>query len=178
MPRWLDFVLFQAVWLCAVLGAAQSLAWLGPFAAAVYVGLRLKSGDAMRSLARVGAVAVVVGACVDGALGGFGLVRYAAAVGPAWLAPPWIVALWVAFAATLGGALSWLHPRPLLAVLLGGVAGPLAYWSGARLGALEFGGPSGVSLLAIGGAWALATPLLSRLSMPEPSDAAPRPRAA
>ena len=50
-------------------------------------------------------------------------------------APHWIVAMWVLFASTLNVSLRWLRGRWALATLLGAVAGPLAYYGGAGLGA-------------------------------------------
>ena len=45
------------------------------------------------------------------------------------------------------------------ACVLGGVAGPLAYYAGARLGGVSFADPL-ASLIAVGGVWTLAMPLL------------------
>jgi hypothetical protein len=72
-----------------------------------------------------------------------------------------MVALWMNLAATLRHSLSWLCGRPVLALVMGAVAGPLAYWGGARLGAVELGAPLGSSLAAIAVEWALALPLLA-----------------
>ena len=77
--------------------------------------------------------------------------------------PPWMIGLWLNFAATLNQSLGWLHGRPLLAALFGAIGGPLAYYGGARLGATEtLPGIEGMVLLAIG--WGVMTPLLFRLA--------------
>jgi hypothetical protein len=56
-------------------------------------------------------------------------------------------------------ALDWLKNRWLASVVLGAAAGPLSYWAGARLGALELIDPV-PALLALAIGWALMTPLL------------------
>lgn len=45
------------------------------------------------------------------------------------------------------------------ACVLGAVAGPLAYYAGARLGGMSFADPL-ASLIAVGGVWTQAMPLL------------------
>ena len=72
--------------------------------------------------------------------------------------PVWMVALWVAFAATLRHSLGWLRGRWLLGAVLGAIGGPLAYLSGQALGAVALHGEAGV--LAVAVQFALATPLL------------------
>jgi len=57
-------------------------------------------------------------------------------------------------------ALSWLAGRYALGALLGAVGGPLAYASGIRLGAAEFGRPLVPSLLTLAGVWLVVTPAL------------------
>ena len=70
-----------------------------------------------------------------------------------------MVSLWLNFAATLNVSLAWLRSRYLLAAIFGGVAGPLAYYSGAKLGATEaLPTMSGILVLAVG--WGILTPFL------------------
>jgi len=79
------------------------------------------------------------------------------------MAPYWITALWILFAATLNVMLRWLRGRELTSIVLGGLGGPLAFYSGSRLGAVSFQSPwIALSLQALG--WAVVTPLLVGLS--------------
>ena len=65
--------------------------------------------------------------------------------------PYWILAMWALFATTLNASLGWLHGRPALAGALGMLSGPLAYWAGARLGAIELVQPAAaLAALALG----------------------------
>jgi hypothetical protein len=78
---------------------------------------------------------------------------------PRPLSPPWMICLWLNFAATLNVSMAWLRGRYLVAAVFGAIGGPLAYYSGARLGATEaLPTTGGMLLLAIG--WGLMTPLL------------------
>ena len=75
----------------------------------------------------------------------------------------WLVILWALFATTLNSSLRVLQSRPWIAAALGAAGGPLAYYAGASLGALQFLEPAAMlAALALG--WALATPLLLSLA--------------
>jgi non-ribosomal peptide synthetase component F len=70
-----------------------------------------------------------------------------------------MVALWAMFATTLNVSLRALRARPWLAAALGAAGGPLAYYAGARLGALQLADfHAGLAAIAVG--WAWLTPLL------------------
>ena len=71
--------------------------------------------------------------------------------------------MWALFATILNVSLRWLKGRWAVAALAGAVAGPLAYYGGSRLGALQFGN-EGVALIALSLGWAVFTPLLMALS--------------
>ena len=60
--------------------------------------------------------------------------------------------------------MTWLHARPLAAVVLGVVGGPLSYLAGERMGALRFLEPrwQGLALGAV--SFGVATCGLSRLA--------------
>jgi hypothetical protein len=63
-------------------------------------------------------------------------------------------ALWLGFSSLPNGSLTWLQGRTGLQMLLGLIFGPLAYWTGAKMGAAAM--PTVGALLIIGLAWALA----------------------
>ena len=78
-------------------------------------------------------------------------------------APYWIVLMWGLFATILNVSLRWLRGRWLIAAIAGGLGGPLAYYGGHRLGALEFGDQN-AALIALALGWAVVTPILVALS--------------
>jgi hypothetical protein len=71
----------------------------------------------------------------------------------------WMVMLWVNLATTINVSMVWLRGRYGLAALSGSIGGPMAYYSGAKLGAMtRLPEPGG--LLAVSIAWAISLPLL------------------
>jgi hypothetical protein len=71
--------------------------------------------------------------------------------------------MWGLFATILNVSLRWLRGRWLIAAIAGGLGGPLAYYGGHRLGALEFGDQN-AALIALALGWAVVTPILVALS--------------
>jgi hypothetical protein len=154
-----NIALFQAGWFACVLGAAHGLPWIGAMAAAAIVAWHaLRAARPVRELALIG-VAVALGALFETVLLQSGFVRFPHGGLFDGLAPYWMVALWALFATTLNVSLRWLRAHPALGALLGAIGGPVAYYAGARLGAIELAAAGG-SLAAIAIGWALLTPLL------------------
>ncbi|MEZ0288817.1 MAG: DUF2878 domain-containing protein [Methylophilus sp.] len=73
--------------------------------------------------------------------------------------PFWMIALWLAFASTLNVSMRWLQVKPVLAAVLGGIFGPLAYLGAAQLGVIHLPSPT-FSLAWVALEWAIAMPLL------------------
>jgi hypothetical protein len=154
----LNAVAFQGAWFACVLGGAQGWPWAGAVLALLVVAVQLAlAPDPAREVLLVAAV-TLLGLALDSTLIATGWLAFASPVPFAALAPVWIVALWAAFATTLTVSLHWLQGRWLLAGALGALAGPLAYYAGARLGAVRLhAAPQALAALAL--VWALALPL-------------------
>ena len=71
--------------------------------------------------------------------------------------------MWGVFATTLNLSLRWLKGRWFIAILSGAIAGPLAYYAGARLGGVVFTEQM-TALIALSLGWAVLMPLLMALS--------------
>ncbi len=161
-----NFVLFQLVWFACVMGAAAGRPWLGPLAVAAWLALHAFWPGRPRELKLVLAV-TLIGTAVDSALRAVGLLGYSAVPGgwPTFVAPPWIIALWAAFAALLRHSLAWLTPRPWLGAAFGAIGGPLSFLAGRRLGAVELHAERpALSLVALALEWAILTPALGLLA--------------
>ncbi|MEO7742946.1 MAG: DUF2878 domain-containing protein [Usitatibacter sp.] len=158
----LNVVLYQAGWLACVLGAARGAPWLGLAAAVPIVAWHLLRAKRPAPEALLLLAAAIFGAVFETQLVQLDWVRYPLDSWPAGLAPAWMVALWTLFGTTLNVSMRFLRERPWLAVLLGGIAAPAAYYAGARAGALELAVPA-AALAAIAAGWALCTPLLLQL---------------
>lgn len=155
----INMVLFQAGWFACVLGAAHGMPWIGAVAAAAIVAWHLaRANRPARELGLV-ATALVAGAVFETLLLQSGWVRFETGQLLEGVAPYWMVALWAIFATTLNVSLRALRPYPLFAAVLGAVGGPVAYWAGAGLGAMEFV-TTGPALTAIGLGWAILAPAL------------------
>jgi len=107
--------------------------------------------------------AMVIGATWDSLLVALSLLDYTSGTLITNTAPYWIVVMWALFATTINVSLRWLKYKYLIAALLGAVAGPLAYYGGSRLGALEFLNPEW-ALISLAVGWAIFTPLLVLIS--------------
>lgn len=101
----------------------------------------------------------VIGYLLDSTLVLLGFMTFPEATRLGWPSTVWMVALWMGFAATFNGCMSWLKGRYLLGILAGAIFAPLAYRAGVYLDALEF--DQGVlSLAAVALAWSLAMAVL------------------
>ena len=70
-----------------------------------------------------------------------------------------MICLWLNFAATLNVSMAWLRGSYIPAAAFGAVGGPLAYYSGAKLGAME-ALPTTTEMLLLAIGWGFMTPLL------------------
>lgn len=149
-----------ASWFATVIAAANGRAWLAAAASLVAVVLNVALASNRASDVKLIAVAAVVGLVVETLLMTQGMADYASPGPVAGLPPAWLVLMWMAFATILNVSLAWLKERQLLAAVLGFLGGPLSYYAGARLGAMQLGEPLALSLGAIGILWAVAFPTL------------------
>ncbi len=163
MPVLLNFINFQIGWFACVLGAAWGYPWAGVAVTLAIVAWHLsRMVQPQRELVLVIAAAGV-GALWDSLLPALGWIQYPNGMLIDGTAPVWMVALWMLFATTLNVSLAWLKRNMLLAVVFGAVGGPLAYYGGAKLGALVFVHQT-PALIALAIGWAVLTPLLLMLS--------------
>lgn len=162
LPSLVNFAAYQATWFASVLGAAAGVPWLGPAVVALWMGGHLPALGGERGVEwRMLLIAAALGYAVDSLLVLGGWISFPGESW-AWGSPPWMVTLWIGFAATLSRSLRWLNGRYGVAAVLGLAGGPAAYYAGARLGAVEL--PPGFdSELRIGLAWATALPVLLRI---------------
>lgn len=154
-----NFVAFQLGWFACVLGAAKGLPWAGVLVVLAVVALHLALVRRPLPELRLVAFAMALGLLLDSLLLATGWLSYPSGNWLPGMAPYWIVAMWALFATTLNVSMGWLRGRPLLAVLMGAVGGPLSYLGGEKLGGIELIAPvAALSALAV--AWAVAMPLL------------------
>jgi hypothetical protein len=134
----LNFVVFQAAWFAAVLGAAHQVPLWGTVAVAVAIAWHLFVSARPAEEAKLVAALCAIGFVVETANVLMGHVAYPSGQPDPRLAPYWRVALWGLLAIALNVTMRWLKHRPLLAAVLGAVAGPASFVSGVRLGGAVF----------------------------------------
>jgi len=171
MRNLINFVLFQAVWFAAVGGAAAGMLWIGPAAGFAFLlaHLYMTPPDRRRYELRYVLVITVVGALLDSAFRAFELTNYPTSEGAwpsavAWLAPGWIVSLWLAFACLPRFSLGWMAGKPWLGAVFGAIGGPLSYYGGVRMGAVALHPDAWPTILALSLEYAVAMPILMRFS--------------
>ncbi|MFA5026270.1 MAG: DUF2878 domain-containing protein [Candidatus Methylomirabilota bacterium] len=159
-----NLLLFQAGWFACVFGAAAGRPLLAAASGLLLVLAHLALVRHPRREARLLLAALLLGVLIDSLHLHTGVLRFGdTGLHPA-LPPPWLLVLWLQFAATLHYALAWITSRPLLALGFGALGGPLAYWAGVRVGAAGFGADLGRCLVQIGIGWAVAMALLLRVA--------------
>jgi hypothetical protein len=154
-----NFLAFQFAWFACVMAAAGGQPWLGiatiAAVAAVFIALSPRPARTLLLYALV----TLAGAAWDSLTSATGWIHFIGAAHAGWLLPLWMISMWTLFATMLNVCLRWLRGRTWLAALCGLVGGPLAYFGGARLGAVSFGNLPAAMLLQ-GAGWALLTPAL------------------
>lgn len=156
----MNLAAFQMCWFAAVLGAAYGIPLLGPAFAALWLPLHIRAaGQAGGIELRLILAAGALGYLLDSALVLAGWLSFPPQAELGMPSTVWMVTLWLGFAATLRHALGWLRGRYVIAVLLGIVLGPFAYWGGSELGAVVLTDTL-PSLLAVSLEWMVAMPSL------------------
>jgi hypothetical protein len=158
-----NFILSQVGWFACALGPRYGVAWFGPVVTIGVVAIHLYSAKRPAQEFRLLAATMAIGIVFDAATALAGLIAYPVAGIVPGLQPWFMVALWALFATMLNVSLRWLKAHSALAAALGAILGPIAYWSGVRLGALYVLKPLPATIvLAIG--WAIIMVVLIALA--------------
>jgi len=158
-----NFVIFEAAWFACILGVAHGMPLWGTAAVVAAIAWHVAiSARPTTELALVGLLCAI-GLVAESLVVAQGHVAYPAGQPVAWLAPYWMVALWGEFAIALNVTLRWLKGRPLLALVLGAVFGPLSFLGGVRLGGARFV-DTAPALVTLACMWAVLMPLVMALS--------------
>ena len=158
-----NLVLFQVGWFACVLSGAAQRPWLGAVIATAIVGVHLLRAHVREAELKLVLSALAIGAIFDSILVWQDWLRYHSGILLPNTAPYWIVLMWALFSTILNVSLRWLRGRWIIAALAGALGGPLAYYGGQQLGALQFGNQS-AALVALAVGWAVLTPVLLALS--------------
>lgn len=150
----INFVLFQAGWFACVLYPGLPAA--GFVVLLLVVHIVFISRYRLVELQFIGA-GTVIGGVLDGIWFRTGILDDGS--GNVQLTPVWLVGIWAIFMTTLSHSLSWISSKAWLPFVCAPVAGPFAYWSASKLGAVQLPDPT-VSLVALALGWLLVFPAL------------------
>ena len=157
----MNFLGFQFGWLACVLSAANNQPVIGVAMALIIVAIHVYlMPDKVKTLVSLFVISLL-GIIWDSILTQQQILVFTTGLVSNSLAPYWIMTMWLLFATTLNVSLRWLHGHYIYAMLLGAIAGPLAYQAGSALGAVII--PDSVQaniVLAVG--WAVLMPLMMK----------------
>lgn len=152
------FVIFDFVWLSAVLGR-ENWIWLTVLLIVLMFAATPKQLWHRRKAFLIIVVAGL-GAELLTVIGG--VIQF---TGTEWL-PAWLILLWFGFAGMALMMFDWLRGRAWLAAILGGVFGPITYFAGTRIGAAELQVEPFIAAVVYVVMWALLMILVARLVTP------------
>ncbi len=164
LPQLANLVGYQAAWAACILGAANDAPHLGPLVSWPVVMIQLFFNPRWRGETLFLLASVAFGLMLDSLLVWAGFLEFKSEGIHLGIVPLWMVSLWAAFAGTLPRVLSWLSGRPFLAATFGLVGGPLAYYAGAHLGALEFQSDQVGTWFGVGLGYAVYCPVAANLA--------------
>lgn len=158
-----NFAAFQIAWLSSVIGGAQQMPWLGPLAVCIALAIHLSAARKRFEEVLLVLSCAFIGAFFDSVLVAAGWVTYPSGLFSDFLAPYWIITMWMLFATTLNVSMRWLRGRPKLAALFGFYGGPTTYLAGQALGGIVLSNQV-AALIALAIGWAVIMPVLMWLS--------------
>ena len=156
---------YEVVWFILIIGSGWGV--IG-FPVLVLVPFLLLHGWLMKPCAaewRFLGLAGIYGFLLDTLLGLAGVMQYGSAAPFPWMCPAWLVAVWVSFAATFYHSLSVLDHKPFIAMCVGLIGGPLAYYGGAKISGGQIILPEAplISLVVLAIVWGITVPLLFKI---------------
>lgn len=132
-----NFILFQIGWFSVVLSAASGQAYIGSLIIAAIIVFHLFTTKHRSNEIILIVLTLIVGLIWDSLMSMSGLFIYESGILLAQIAPYWILAMWALFATTINYSMSWIKGRIRIAMIAGAVFGPLSYYAGYKLGAVD-----------------------------------------
>ena len=128
---------FQTGWWACVLGTKNGFPYLGPLVMLIFLFIHFSRLDNRNNEIFFAVLVGLVGTVVDTVLLQTKLIEYKG-VYTDNIAPLWITAMWIGFAATINHSLAWLNNKWIMSFALGAIFGPLSYYTGIKFEALHF----------------------------------------
>ena len=163
MKAFQNLVLFKLGWVACILFAAAGQPLLSILSVAVVAGIHLARVAVPAKEALFLLCAGLLGLAWESLVVNTGVLQYIGTDGTDWVAPAWIVAMWVLFGTTINHGLSWLKRHWVLSVSFGLFGGPMAFYAGSKMGAVQFTDTL-MALGVLGAGWAILLPLACLIS--------------
>jgi len=142
---------FQMVWFACAWGISHHYPLLPLLLSLVYLNTFMSKQLDKKSAYLFLGKFLIYGFIADSLISSLGLISFMNAYPQpfGWVQPWWLSLLWLCFAASAKSSFSWLEKRQPIAVILGIVAGPIAYLSGQKFGVFLDIQPLGFVLLSV-----------------------------
>lgn len=164
----INFIGFQLGWFTCAFSAAHEQQWIAVGVVAFMLFIHLSFSKRWKQDVYFILTVTLLGGSIETLAGLLGVYSYNGSSYPNWIVPLWFLALWALFASTLHYSLSWLNHRYVLAALLGAVAGPLSYFGGEKIGAINIVDNMVLSLIWLILIWGMGMPFLMWLGLQKP----------
>ena len=153
---------FQTGWWACVLGTKNGYPYLGPLVMLIFLSIHFARLEIRNKELLFATLVGLIGTFVDTVLLQTNLIEYQG-VYTDNIAPLWITAMWIGFAATINHSLAWLNNKWIMSFALGAIFGPLSYYTGIKFEALHFEiSVLTISILAL--LWGVVIPYLYYLN--------------
>jgi hypothetical protein len=162
-PMLINAALFQCVWFACVIGSAYQLLWPAALSCLALMVWQLHPIRRHTNDFKLLALSVLLALVVDTTWIQIGFMQFTDQRLIAAISPLWIILLWMGFALTINHSLAWLSLHPLLPVAMGLIGGPLSYYAGLRIGAVEYLRDPLLISACLALAWGLSMVIMVRL---------------
>ena len=153
---------FQTGWWACVLGTKNGYPHLGPLVMLIFLSIHFARLEIRNKELLFATLVGLIGTFVDTVFLQTNLIEYQG-VYTDNIAPLWITAMWIGFAATINHSLAWLNNKWIMSFALGAIFGPLSYYTGIKFEALHFEiSVLTISILAL--LWGVVIPYLYYLN--------------
>ena len=175
MNVFINAMLFNVVWIACVAGSAKGLLWPAALSVGVLATFQLHPKNRHANDLKLVWVSVGLGILVDSLWVQLGWMDFTEKRPFPSFAPAWIVLLWIGFALTVNHSLKWLTAHPALPALVGGIAAPITYFAGIKIGAVIYTESVLLVSIGLGVAWTISLTILVEVGKKSKHVVAPEP---
>lgn len=155
----INFIMFQTIWFVTAWGMTNNLEYIGIISIIISALVHMKISKQKVNTFVFYLSALIIGIVTDTIFLKTNCI-YIPDHHNIILKKLCLAGLWINFATTFEYSLNWIQKRYLLAMSLAFFGGPLAYYSGSKIGAIEIYDPAILSYIKIGVLWCVAMALL------------------